>query len=88
MSTYTWYVVTRNAGHHYAVLMANNGKPILNEPCGRAHKLERTILRLLHSVLHDDVRVVRISEKEFRAKHPHYPRNAGGRKRSTTKTKP
>jgi hypothetical protein len=36
MATYTVFIVTRNARHHYPVIMANNGKAILNEPVKRA----------------------------------------------------
>ena len=79
MSTYTIYIVTRNADHHYPVIMANNGKAILNEPVKRAHKLERSAVNFVLS----DVQVERITEKAFKAKFPQFAPNKG--KKKTTK---
>ena len=44
---YTLYIVSRSRDHHYPVLMANNGKVALNEPSGRAAKLEISAQRFL-----------------------------------------
>ena len=80
-TAYTYYIVTRNAGHHYPVLMANNGKAMLNEPVTKAAKAERTIQRLFHAVIIGDISVVRITEKDFRAKFPSFAPNKGKRKK-------
>lgn len=78
MATYTVFIVTRNARHHYPVIMANNGKAILNEPVKRAHDLERSVNGFLNSAL---VTVERITEKAFRAKFPKYAANKGPKKK-------
>jgi hypothetical protein len=94
MARYTLYLVTRNRDHHYPVFMANNGKAMLNEPVARARVLQRTAERLADAILeqqkfmrrkkdgtpvHFDI--VRISEKDFRAKFPKFAPNKGGRKK-------
>ena len=80
MKKYTYYIVTRSRDHHYPVLMANNGKAMLNEPCKRAVKIERTIERIADAVRLGDIAVVRITEKEFRKRYPRFAPNKGGRK--------
>ena len=85
MKKYTYYIVTRSRGHHYPVLMSNNGKAMLNEPCKRGGKIERTIGRLMEAVRLGDIDVIRITEKDFRARYPHYAPNKGGRKKHNTK---
>lgn len=82
MATYTLYIVSRNANHHYPVLMANNGKKMLNEPVKRARTLIDSFNNLGFAFHYDDVAVVQITEKEFRAKFPKFARNAGPKKRS------
>jgi undecaprenyl pyrophosphate synthase len=81
MSKYTYYIVSRHRDHHYPVLMANNGKITLNEAVRRAGKLEQSITRLIRAVNAGEVAVVRITEKEFRAKFPSFAPNQGGKKK-------
>lgn len=83
MATYTIFIVTRNASHHYPVIMANNGKAILNEPVKRATDLERSA-RCLISIA-TTVSIVRITEKAFKAKFPKYAPNKGPKKKAITK---
>ena len=82
MATYTIYLITRNARHHYPVIMANNGKAILNEPVKRAQDLERSVNRFLNGALWSskDIPVIRITEKAFKAKFPKYAANKGPKK--------
>lgn len=80
MATYTVFIVTRNARHHYPVIMANNGKAILNEPVKRAKDLERSTFALLGEAFRDNVNVERITEKAFKAKFPKYATNKGPKK--------
>lgn len=90
MATYTVYVVTRNARHHYPVIMANNGKAILNEPVKRAQDLERSVNRFLDGALWNskDIPVIRITEKAFKAKFPKYAANKGPKKKAVKKWTP
>ena len=89
MATYTVFIVTRNARHHYPVIMANNGKAILNEPVKRAQDLERSVNRFLNGALLNgalwnskDIPVIRITEKAFKAKFPKYAANKGPKKKA------
>jgi hypothetical protein len=84
MATYTVFIVTRNADHHYPVLMANNGKAMLNEPVTRANKLVTSWQRFAREMWLHNVPVERITEKAFKAKFPQFARNAG-KKRITKK---
>ncbi len=85
---YTFYIVTRNADHHYPVLMANNGKAALNEPVKQANKLEQSIRRLMKALDfsnpwgENEVRVVRITEVDFRRKFPKFAPNKGGKRKA------
>jgi hypothetical protein len=81
MKKYTYYIVSRHRDHHYPVLMANNGKITLNEAVGRAGKLELSVIRFIRAVQAGEVAMVRITEKEFRAKFPRFAPNKGGKKR-------
>lgn len=63
--------------------MANNGKAMLNEPCKRGGKIERTICRLMEAVRIGDIDVICITEKDFKEKFPRFSPNNGGRKRQT-----
>jgi len=83
MKKYTYYIVTRSRDHHYPVLMANNGKAALNEPCRRAGNIEQSLLRFADAILFGEVTVERIDEKEFKEKFPRYTPNKGGRKKQT-----
>lgn len=87
MAKYTIYIVTRNADHHYPVIMANNGKAILNEPVKRAHKLESSANNFLNTALYAayECHIERITEKDFKAKFPQFAPNKGGKKRITKK---
>lgn len=84
MATYTVFIVTRNARHHYPVIMANNGKAILNEPVKRAQDLERSVNRFLNGALWSskDIPVIRITEKAFKAKFPKFAANKGPKKKA------
>ena len=86
MATYTIYIVTRNARHHYPVIMANNGKAILNEPVKRAKDLEKSIVSFLSSAYQQTngsrVTVDRITEKAFKAKFPKFAANKGPKKKA------
>lgn len=86
MATYVIYIVTRNARHHYPVIMANNGKAILNEPVKRAKDLEKSIVSFLSSAYQQTngsrVTVDRITEKAFKAKFPKYAANKGPKKKT------
>lgn len=84
MSKYTIYIVTRNRDHHYPVIMGNNGKAMLNEPVKRAAKLEKSAYGLLYGWEAGTVKVVRITEKDFRAKFPQFAPNKGGKKKRIT----
>ena len=81
MATYTIYIVTRNARHHYPVIMANNGKAILNEPVKRAWDLEKSANSLIVQAYHGSVTVERITEKAFKAKFPKFAANKGPKKK-------
>ena len=84
MATYTVFIVTRNARHHYPVIMANNGKAILNEPVKRAKDLEVSALKFIleaHENL-QGVTVERITEKAFKAKFPKFAANKGPKKKT------
>lgn len=83
MSTpkYTIYIVSRGRDHHYPVLMANNGKVALNEPSGRAAKLELSAQRLLQAAESGEVAIERITEDAFKAKFPTFAPNKGGKKK-------
>ena len=84
MSTpkYTIYIVSRGRDHHYPVLMANNGKIALNEPSGRAAKLELSAQRLLQAAEAGEVAIERIPEADFKAKFPTFAPNKGGKKKA------
>jgi hypothetical protein len=79
---YTIYIVSRNRDHHYPVLMANNGKAALNEPSGRAAKLEISAQRFLNATGEGYVTVERITEAAFKAKFPRFAPNKGGKKKA------
>ena len=79
---YTIYIVTRNARYHYPVIMANNGKAILNEPVKRAWDLEKSANSLIVQAYHGSVTVERITEKAFKAKFPKYAPNKGPKKKA------
>jgi len=81
MATYTVFIVTRNARHHYPVIMANNGKAILNEPVKRAKDLEKSANKFSTSAHFDAIEVIRITEKAFRAKFPKFAANKGPKKK-------
>ena len=83
MSTpkYTIYIVSRGRDHHYPVLMANNGKVALNEPSGRAAKLELSAQRLLQAAETGEIAIERITEEAFRTKFPTFAPNKGGKKK-------
>ena len=72
--------MSRNRDHHYPVLMANNGKAALNEPSGRAAKLEISAQRFIDAAKGNDVAVERITEAAFKAKFPRFAPNKGGKK--------
>lgn len=86
-ATYTIYIVTRSRDHHYPVIMANNGKAILNEPVNRAKKLYTSAENLLCDAKAGHVPVIRITEAEFKAKFPQFAPNKGGKKKTTNTTK-
>lgn len=73
---YTWYLIKGAKGIR-PKLIANNGKPTLNEAVTRAAKLERSINRYHRAVQQGRVAVIRISEAQFRKRFPRFPRNAG-----------
>ena len=79
---YTFYIVSQAIDHHYPVLMSNNGKVALNEPVGRAAKLEHSAQRFVNAAEAGEVAVVRISEADFRAKFPKFAPNKGGKKKA------
>ena len=81
MATYTVFIVTRNARHHYPVIMANNWKAILNEPVKRAWDLEKSANSLIVQAYHGSVTVERITEKAFKAKFPKFAPNKGPKKK-------
>lgn len=83
MSKYVLYIVTRNRDHHYPVIMANNGKAAFNEPVRRAAKLETSAERFFTAIAWGEASIVRITEKDFRAKFPKFAPNKGGKKRVT-----
>ena len=85
MATYTVFIVTRNARHHYPVIMANNGKAILNEPVKRAKDLEKSANKFSTSAHFDAIEVIRITEKAFKAKFPKYAANKGPKKKAVKK---
>lgn len=85
MKKYTYYIVTRSRDHHYPVLMANNGKAALNEPCRRAVNIEQSLLRFADAIRCGEVAMERITEKDFKEKFPRYAPNVGGRKKHNTK---
>ncbi len=85
MATYTVFIVTRNARHHYPVIMANNGKAILNEPVKRAWDLEKSANSLIVQAYHGSVTVERITEKAFKAKFPKFAANKGPKKKAALK---
>jgi hypothetical protein len=80
MTKYTLYIVTRNSDHHYPVIMANNGKQAFNEPVRRAGKLELSLDRFTEAIRLRDFRVIRITEKDFKAKFPKFAPNKGRKK--------
>jgi hypothetical protein len=73
---YTWYLISTPSGVR-PLLMANNGKPCLNETVGRANKLETSIQRYHRALLAGRVATVRITGREFRKRFPTMPANAG-----------
>ncbi len=77
---YTLYIVSRSRDHHYPVLMANNGKVALNEPSGRAAKLEISAQRFLDACSDGYTTIERITEADFKAKYPSFAPNKGGKK--------
>lgn len=81
---YTLYIVTRSARHHYPVLMANNGKAMLNEPVTQKQTLRDSAKGLWRAMVTEDTfcdgyhfAIVEISEQDFKAKFPKYAKNAG-----------
>lgn len=86
-ATYTIYIVTRSRDHHYPVIMANNGKAILNEPVNRAKKLEDSAIKFTLAAARGEVASVRITEADFRAKFQQFAPNKGGKKKSTNTKK-
>ena len=93
MAKYVVYIVTRNRDHHYPVIMANNGKAMLNEPVKRAGALEKSAANLLREERYyayghpgaQGVEIVRITEKAFRAKFPQFAPNKGPKKKRVSK---
>jgi hypothetical protein len=81
MATYTVFIVTRNARHHYPVIMANNGKAILNEPVKRAKDLEKSANKFSTSAHFDAIEVIRITEKAFRPSSRRTRPNKGPKKK-------
>ena len=81
MATYTVFIVTRNARHHYPVIMANNGKAILNEPVKRRETLNKAAQQLLNGWKAGDTEIVLIHESMFKAKFPKYAPNKGPKKK-------
>lgn len=81
MIKYTIYLVTKRTGNYYVRIMANNGKVALNESVGKAYKLLRSVDRFLLAAKNDQVAVVRMMEKDFRAKFPTFAKNSGRPKR-------
>lgn len=77
---YTLFIVSRSRDHHYPVLMANNGKVALNEPSGRAAKLEISAQRFLDACSEGYTTIERITEADFKAKYPSFAPNKGGKK--------
>jgi hypothetical protein len=86
-ATYTIWIVTRSRDHHYPVIMANNGKAILNEPVNRAAKLQKSAENLRAEFVFGFVPIRRITEAEFKAKFPRFAPNKGGKKKTTKTTK-
>ena len=82
---YTLYIVSRSRDHHYPVLMANNGKVALNEPSGRAAKLEISAQRFLDACSEGYTTIERITEADFKAKYPSFAPNKGGKKKADSK---
>jgi hypothetical protein len=73
---YTWYLIRSVRGVR-PKLVANNGKPCLNETVNRANKLERSLARYHRALLAGRVATVRITDVQFRKRFPKYPANAG-----------
>ena len=86
---YVLYLVTRNATHHYPVIMSANGKPCLNEPTKRKDVLRTSMERFLDAAYNgsEQVGIVQLTEAEFRKKHPKFPVNAGPKKKAAPKAK-
>ena len=81
---YVLYLVTRNATHHYPVIMSANGKPCLNEPTKRKDVLRTSMERFLDAAYNgsEQLRIVQLTEAEFRKLHPKFPVNAGPKKKA------
>ena len=79
---YTLYIVSRSRDHHYPVLMANNGKVALNEPSGRAAKLEISARRFIDACSEGYTTIERITEADFKAKYHSFAPNKGGKKKA------
>lgn len=82
MTKYTIYLVSRSATDHYTRIMANNGKPTLNESVRRVATLVEGVRRFLTAIRLDQYEVVKVTHTEFKKKFPKYARNAGPKRKA------
>lgn len=78
--SYTHYIVTDAPDHHYSVLIAKNGKIAGNESVKNAKDLVRFHSRYIDAVKANKVKIVRVSQEEFKELRAKFIKNTGPKK--------